>query len=335
MGRDMMVIPSFSLETLLSREEIEQKHWTPAYFLNLSGKRELFRTPMSQMDAFWYCMGARAVEHFVDYEKRECLFDCADFYAVLEGCAQWESEGTEDEILIRAHINSTNMFLAYKNRNALWLGNPGWNGAENQFYPTDVFVLNIRVFPLHAEKSCQFVAAENGEITVSPLLRAIRLHVASFNQRAIKVYKRAGFVETGTAKIPTNGGIYDFTTMELKDHGQGTGPETLRQGVGGGRHVMAVPGQPGGVRDVKDQGVVLRTALGLENMPYRFRVEAVGPQAVDRFRGYFSVFSGNELTGFFCVEREGPDIEIGLGLRPDLTGQGRGGTRKYAVPLPR
>ncbi len=142
MGRDMMVIPSFSLETLLSREEIEQEHWTPAYFLNLSGKRELFRTPMSQMDAFWYCMGARAVEHFVDYEKRECLFDCADFYAVLEGCAQWESEGTEDEILIRAHINSTNMFLAYKNRNALWLGNPGWNGAENQFYPTDVFVMN-------------------------------------------------------------------------------------------------------------------------------------------------------------------------------------------------
>ena len=40
---------------------------------------------------------------------------------------------------------------------------------------------------------------------------------------------------------------------------------------------------------------------------------------------YFSVFSGNELTGFFCVEQEGPDIEIGLGLRPDLTGQGRGG----------
>lgn len=39
---------------------------------------------------------------------------------------------------------------------------------------------------------------------------------------------------------------------------------------------------------------------------------------------YFSVFSGNELTGFFCVEREGPDIEIGLGLRPGLTGQGRG-----------
>ena len=142
MGRDMMVIPSFSLETLLSREEIEPEHWTPARFLDLSGKRELFRAPMSQMEAFWYCMGARAVEHFVDYEKRECHFDCEDFYTVLEGCAQWDSEGTENDVLIRAHINSTNMFLAYKNRNALWLGNPGWNGAENQFYPTDVFVMN-------------------------------------------------------------------------------------------------------------------------------------------------------------------------------------------------
>lgn len=40
---------------------------------------------------------------------------------------------------------------------------------------------------------------------------------------------------------------------------------------------------------------------------------------------YFSVFDEGVLTGFFCVEREGADVEIGLGLRPDLTGQGRGG----------
>ena len=51
--------------------------------------------------------------------------------------------------------------------------------------------------------------------------------------------------------------------------------------------------------------------------------EIVTPEK--RGNRYFSVFDGDELTGFFCAEQEGADVEIGLGLRPDLTGRGRGG----------
>lgn len=142
MGKDMMVIPSFSLETLLSREEINPEDWTPAYFLKLSREKALFNSPMPQMEAFWYCMGARPIEHFVDYKKKECYFDSEDFRLVLEGCNQWEAEETTEGMLIRAYFNCTNFYLGYKKRNAFWLGNPGWNGAENQFYPTDVFVMN-------------------------------------------------------------------------------------------------------------------------------------------------------------------------------------------------
>jgi ribosomal-protein-alanine N-acetyltransferase len=40
---------------------------------------------------------------------------------------------------------------------------------------------------------------------------------------------------------------------------------------------------------------------------------------------HFSAFGeDDELVGFFSFEREGDDVVIGLGLRPDLTGRGLG-----------
>jgi ribosomal-protein-alanine N-acetyltransferase len=40
---------------------------------------------------------------------------------------------------------------------------------------------------------------------------------------------------------------------------------------------------------------------------------------------YFSVFDeGGTLAGFFQFEREGTTVDVGLGMRPDLTGRGLG-----------
>ncbi|MGM7682557.1 GNAT family N-acetyltransferase [Cytobacillus sp. Hm23] len=42
----------------------------------------------------------------------------------------------------------------------------------------------------------------------------ITLSVAIFNERAIKVYKKAGFVEGRTFEQITNGGLFEFISME-------------------------------------------------------------------------------------------------------------------------
>ena len=47
--------------------------------------------------------------------------------------------------------------------------------------------------------------------------KSIQLHVAAFNKRAIKVYKRVGFREAEHYMNRTNGGEFDFIRMELVD----------------------------------------------------------------------------------------------------------------------
>jgi ribosomal-protein-alanine N-acetyltransferase len=44
--------------------------------------------------------------------------------------------------------------------------------------------------------------------------RRFKLTVATFNERAIKVYERAGFVRTRTFDHSTNGGVFPFLEME-------------------------------------------------------------------------------------------------------------------------
>lgn len=44
--------------------------------------------------------------------------------------------------------------------------------------------------------------------------RLLRLQVAAFNRRAIRVYERIGFAITKTCMQTTNGGAYEFVEME-------------------------------------------------------------------------------------------------------------------------
>lgn len=50
--------------------------------------------------------------------------------------------------------------------------------------------------------------------------------------------------------------------------------------------------------------------------------ELISPEA--RGTRYFEVLQGGELVGFVCLEENRGAVELGLGLRPDLTGKGMG-----------
>ena len=51
--------------------------------------------------------------------------------------------------------------------------------------------------------------------------------------------------------------------------------------------------------------------------------ELLDPQSWQE--SYYSIFNGeNELAGFFVFKPDGQTVEVGLGLRPDLTGKGLG-----------
>lgn len=73
--------------------------------------------------------------------------------------------------------------------------------------------------------------------------------------------------------------------------------------------------------------------------PYDFYDVAKDPEDLeerldpDKRRDYYSATSGGELVGYFCFGREarvpggdysGEAVDMGLGMRPDLTGKGLG-----------
>lgn len=143
-GKEIMLIPTFIMETMMTREEVDVEDWTPLRFLELTQYGALYDRSMSQMEAFEYCLGAKPQEYFIDYEKKECYFDNQDFKNILIECNKWEQqEGTDEKKFFSIFLFSPDSFMINKEQyNGFYLGRPGWNGAENLFLSSDVFVIN-------------------------------------------------------------------------------------------------------------------------------------------------------------------------------------------------
>lgn len=168
-GQNILVMPSFSIETLRGKEPLTQE-WTPMEFLAMGRERRMFEI-QSPQEAFQYCMGIRGARHFLDTESRECSFDSEEFRQILEGCAAWESydgtdrsgyipitSGTGDEVtgymppeledaewwFAETHISSVRGCVSYADADYAQklVGYPGWDGAEYAFVPENLFAMN-------------------------------------------------------------------------------------------------------------------------------------------------------------------------------------------------
>lgn len=143
-GKDILVIPSFILETMMTREQVDEENWTPLYFLELTKYGALFDSSMSKIAAFEYCLGARPEEYFINYDKKECYFDSKDFKNILMECNKWQQhEDAEKKSFFRIMLYGADGYINYKEKyKGTYLGRPGWDGAESIFFSNEVFAMN-------------------------------------------------------------------------------------------------------------------------------------------------------------------------------------------------
>lgn len=143
-GKEILVIPAFMLETMMTREQVDEENWTPLCFLERTRYGALYNMPLTKVGAFEYCLGARPEEYFMDFEKRECYFDSEDFRNLLVECNKWEQQGSgEDKSFFYTLIFTADNFMQNKEQyGGSYLGDPGWNGAESILRSNEVFAIN-------------------------------------------------------------------------------------------------------------------------------------------------------------------------------------------------
>lgn len=171
-GKNVLVMPSFTIDTMRAVENVTVKDWDIWEFLEMGLENRMFET-QSPTQALLYCMGIRQGEAFVDYGNRKSYFDSPEFCRILEYCGQWWTYQQGDSIppsysgsiqdgslIIEGNIpvdweekewmfdimSISNPWLAVDNTDedysARLVGYPGREGAEYRLVPSSIFAMN-------------------------------------------------------------------------------------------------------------------------------------------------------------------------------------------------
>ncbi len=158
-GKNVLVIPSFSLIAQACEEPIAAEEWTPGKLIDLADEQEAlwyFGTPASMV--FRDCMGRFSeYERYIDYEEKISHFDCPEFRWILENCDRVGGDASFPESLTVNSSQSPAFLYDYyihdmteylwqsknlKIMNCSWVGYPGWDGAVYLMQPTSIFAMN-------------------------------------------------------------------------------------------------------------------------------------------------------------------------------------------------
>lgn len=153
-GENVLVMPSFRIQTLLSlEEEVTAQDWNVWDFLGRA-ENEWMILGQDPMSALTYCMGVRYGEYFIDYVNKECDFDSPEFRRLLEACGRVRTyEGNEMDadrhsafidVRIDGPWDMTEVpFLeGAGDLSDRFIGYPGMEGAEHRLWPESVFAMN-------------------------------------------------------------------------------------------------------------------------------------------------------------------------------------------------
>ena len=152
-GKNVLVMPSFRIHTLVSLEEVTAQGWDIWDFLERA-EGEWMIPGQDSVSALMYCMGIKCGEHFIDYEDKDCSFESPEFRRIMEACgkvrtydgdtmdSESHSSFIDDLIENPWDVADEPIFGEQGVHADRLVGYPGMEGPEHELYPESVFAMN-------------------------------------------------------------------------------------------------------------------------------------------------------------------------------------------------